>query len=327
MVSFLKHDKEKLMEIYGKLYLTRFYDDAVRELSEKGLWTFYHGIIGEEAIPVGVCAALEADDYVIPVHRTQLGVMVSREVSLPRLTAELLGRDGGYCHGISGTHMACMERGVLSKTGILGAGLPVAVGVGLSIKIRDSDRVVAVFIGDGASSSGNFHEALNLAAIWSLPVIFVLENNQYAITTSTSYALAVEDLSKRAVGYGISGVTIDGNSVMAVYEAACEAAERARGGGGPSLLECKTYRIRGHHGHGMDDELGYRSDGEVEAWKEKDPVGSFRGYLLDEEVLKEGELEALEAEARASVREAIEFALASPFPQSEMVIRLSKEEA
>jgi len=322
----LKYEKEKLIDIYRKLYLTRFYDDAVRELSEKGLWTFYHGIIGEEAIPVGVCAALGEDDYVIPVHRTQLGVMVSRGASLPRLTAELLGRDGGYCHGISGTHMACMERGVLSKTGILGAGLPVAVGVGLSIKIRETDGVVAVFIGDGASSSGNFHEALNLAAIWSLPVIFVLENNQYAMTTPTSYALAVEDLSKRAVGYGISGVTIDGNSVLAVYEAAREAAERARGGGGPSLLECKTYRIRGHHGHGMDDEFGYRSDGEVEGWEKKNPVRNYRRQLIEEGVTTEGELEAIEREARASVQEAIEFALASPFPPSEMVIRLSKEE-
>lgn len=322
----MKHDKEKLLDVYGKLYLTRHYDDAVRELSVKGLWTFYHGIVGEEAIPVGVCSALEEDDYVVPVHRTQLGVMVSRGVDLPRLTAELLGRDGGYCRGISGTHMACMERGVLSKTGILGAGLPVATGVGLAVKLRGADRVAAVFIGDGASSSGNFHESLNMAAIWDLPVIYVLENNHYAITTQTSYALAVEELSKRAVGYGIPGVIVDGNDVLEVYEAACEAAERARGGSGPTLLECKTYRIWGHHGHGTDEELGYRSREEVEEWEGKNPVRSLRARLLEEGAATERELGSLEAGARASVKAAVDFAIGSPFPPAELVVRRSREE-
>ncbi len=322
----MKSDNKKMIDIYRKLYLTRIYDNAVRKLSEKGLWTFYHGIIGEEAIPVGICSALGEDGYVIPVHRTQLGVMISRGVSLPKLTAELLGRMGGYCHGVSGTHMACMERGILSKTGILGAGLPVAVGVGLSIKLKDALGVVAVFIGDGASSSGNFHESLNMAAIWRLPVIFVLENNLYAITTPTKYALAIENLSNRAVSYGIVGVTVDGNDVMAVYEAACKAVKRAREGEGPTLIECKTYRIWGHHGHGMDNELGYRSVEEVEAWREKDPVERFRRRLIKEKVLTKAELETLEAEAQISIQEAVEFALASPFPPSDMVLRLSKEE-
>lgn len=317
--------KKKLMEIYSKLYLTRVYDESLRSLSIEGFWTFYHGIVGEEAVPVGVCSALGEDDYVVPVHRTQMGVMASRGVSLPRLTAELLGKEGGYCHGVSGTHMACMERGVLSKTGVLGAGLVVAVGVGLSMKLKKTDGVVAVFIGDGASSSGNFHEALNLAAIWNLPVIFVLENNCYAWTTSTKDALSIEDLSVRAAAYGIPGETVDGNDVVAVHEAALRAMNRARRGEGPTLIECKTYRIMGHHGPGMDDDLGYRTHEEIERWRGRDPVEYFRMRLV-EDGLKQ-EVEGLEEEARAAVAAAVEFALASPFPSAEMVTRLAKEEA
>ena len=316
--------KEKLMDIYSKLYLTRTYDEALRGLSVEGFWTFYHGIIGEEAVPVGVCAALGEDDYVVPVHRTQMGVMVSRGVSLSKLTAELLGKEGGYCHGVSGTHVACMERGVLSKTGVLGAGLTVAVGVGLSIKLRKTDGVVAVFFGDGASSSGNFHEALNLAAVWNLPVIFVLENNRYAWTTSAAHALAVEDLSVRAAGYGIPGETVDGNDVVKVHEAAMRAADRARKGEGPTLIECKTYRIMGHHGPGMDDDLGYRTEEEIEMWKGRDPIASFRMSLVERGLRRE--IEAVEEESRTAVSAAVEFALASPFPSAETVLRLAKEE-
>ena len=322
----MKIDRTRLIDIYRKLNLTRCYDKGLKDLAEKGLWSFYHGIIGEEAIPVGVCASLNSGDYVIPVHRTQLGVMISRGVSLPRLTAELLGREGGYCHGASGTHMACMEHGILAKTGILGAGLPVAVGVGLSIRLRKLDEVVAVFVGDGASSTGNFHEALNMAAIWDLPIIFVLENNQYAWTTPTTYALAIENLSDRASAYGILGETIDGNDVVKVYEAACRAVQRARGGEGPTLLECKTYRIMGHYGPVMDEKLGYRSVEEVKAWRKRDPVKYFRRRLIVEKVSTEEELEAIEAENQAAVQEAIDFALASPFPTAEKVLRLCREE-
>jgi TPP-dependent pyruvate/acetoin dehydrogenase alpha subunit len=321
----LELDKEKLMDIYTKLYLTRIYDETLKNLSIEGFWTFYHGIIGEEAIPVGVCAALNEDDYVVPVHRTQMGVMVSRGVSLPKLTAELLGKEKGYCQGVSGTHMACMERGVLSKTGILGAGLPVAVGVGLSIKLRKTDDVVAVFIGDGASSSGNFHEALNLAAIWNLPVIFVLENNGYAWTTSTANGLAIEDLSMRAVSYGIPGETVDGNDVIEVYDVAMKAVDRARKGEGSTLIECKSYRIMGHHGPGMDDNLGYRNEEEIEIWKKRDPIMSFRKRLVEQGL--KWEIETVEKKSHDIISKAVKFALESPFPSAEMVIRLAKEEA
>lgn len=317
-------EREKLLEIYHNLFLTQNYDETLKGLSEKGLWTFYHGIIGEEAVPVGVCAALGDGDYVVPVHRTQMGVMVSRGVALPRLTAELLGREDGYCGGVSGTHVACMEKGVLSKTGILCAGLPIAVGAGLSLKLRGTNGVVAVFIGDGASSAGNFHEALNMAAIWSLPVIFVLENNGYAMTTSYDYALAIQDLSERSKGYGIPGVTVDGNDVLAVYDAAKSAVELARSGGGPSLIECKTYRIMGHSGHGTDEAIDYRSREEVEDWREKCPVAAYRRLLLDKGY--EEDVIRLEAEASRTVQEAVDFAMVSPFPSAENVQSLSKGE-
>lgn len=317
-------DKKKILQIYEKLHLTRIYDEAMKQLSEEGLWTFYHGLIGEEAIPVGVCSALTDVDFVVPVHRTQLGVMVSRGVNLERLTAELLGRDGGYCHGTSGTHMACMEKGVLSKTGILGAGLPVAVGVGLSIKLKGKKSVVAVFIGDGASSSGNFHEALNMAAIWRLPVIIILENNQYAITTKAEYALAIENLSDRASAYGFTGVTVDGNNVLNVYSEAVQAVDRARNDSEPTLIECKTYRIMGHQGHGRDEEKGYRSNEEVSSWEEKDPINSFREQLIEKYPLND--IEEIENISREKVRKAVEFALSSSYPDRSTVIQLSKEE-
>jgi len=252
--------------------------------------------------------------------------MISRGVSLERLTAELFGREGGFCNGVSGTHTACMEKGVMSKTGILGAGLPIAVGVALSIKLRKMKRVVAVFIGDGASSSGNFHEALNMASIWNLPVVFVLENNKYAWTTPTDYALAVKQLSVRASAYGIPGYTIDGNDLLKVYETSLEAVERSRNGEGPSLLECKTYRIMGHYGPGMDYELKYRTDEEIDAWRTRDPLRLFRKYLVDRGVT-ERELRSVETIAKIKVKKAVEFAIDSSFPSRETVLRLCKTEA
>jgi TPP-dependent pyruvate/acetoin dehydrogenase alpha subunit len=199
------------------------------------------------------------------------------------------------------------------------------VGVGLSIKLKKTHNVVAVFIGDGASSSGNFHEALNMAAIWNLPVIFILENNLYAWTTSTAQTLAIENLSERAAGYGIPGITIDGNDVIEVYEVAKRAVDRARRGNGPTLIECKTYRIMGHHGPGMDDDMGYRTQEEVEMWKGRDPLEAFRNQLMEEGLRQK--ILKVEEESQFKVKEAVEFALASPFPLAEKVLRLAKEEA
>jgi TPP-dependent pyruvate/acetoin dehydrogenase alpha subunit len=322
MEIFLKLNRADLLKIYEKLYMTRVYDEALKELSERKLWTFYHGIIGEEAVPVGVCSALNSRDYVVPVHRTQMGVMVSRGVNLAKLTAELLGRKDGYCNGISGTHTAVMEQRVLSKTGILCAGLPIAVGVGLSLKLKGSNNVVAVFIGDGASSAGNFHESINMAATWNLPVIFVLENNMYAMYTSARKTLAMEKLAERSHGYDIPGITVDGNNVLTVYETTKNAVERARNGGGPTLIECKTCRILGHHGHGTDEEVGYRSREEVKAWVARDPVHAYQRQLMDKGL--EEDMKKIEEQANKEVFDAVKFAESSPFPEAETVIRLSR---
>ena len=316
-------DRFKLIDLYKKLFLTRHYDETLRKLADEDVWNFYHGIIGEEAVPVGVCANLREDDYVIPVHRTQMGAMIAKEISLEKLTAELLGRSTGHCHGVAGTHIGCAETGILGKTGILGAGLPIAVGVGLSIKLRKTDQVIVVFFGEGLSSQGNFHESLNMASIWKLPVIFVLENNLYAFTTPAKEAISVENLAIRAKGYDIPGVTLDGNNVVEVYNASREAVDRARNGMGPSLLECKTYRILGHSGTGLDEDAGYRTAEEIEIWRERDPVKVFREKLLTEGISNEEELSEIEFEARIAIESAVKFAIESPFPTKEEVMSLS----
>jgi len=316
-------DRFKLMDLYKKLFLTRHYDETLRKLAEEGVWSFYHGIIGEEAVPVGVCVNLREDDYVIPVHRTQMGAMIAKEISLEKLTAELLGRSTGYCHGVAGTHIGCAETRILGKTGILGAGLPIAVGVGLSIKLRKTDQVITVFFGEGLSSQGNFHESLNMASIWKLPVIFVLENNLYAFTTPAKEAISVENLAIRAKGYGIPGVTLDGNNLFEVYNASKEAIDRARNGMGPTLIECKTYRILGHSGTGLDLDAGYRTPEEIEIWRKRDPVKVFREKLLIEGILNEKELSEIEFKARIAIESAVKFAIESPFPTKEEVMSLS----
>ena len=315
------NDRFKLIDLYKKLFLTRHYDETLRKLAEDDVWNFYHGIIGEEAVPVGVCANLREDDYVISVHRTQMGAMIAKGISLEKLTAELFGRSTGHCHGVAGTHIGCIETGILGKTGILGAGLPIAVGAGLSIKLRKTDQVVAVFFGDGLSSEGNFHESLNMASIWKLPVIFVLENNLYALTTSAKEVISVENLAIRAKGYDVPGVTLDGNDVVEIYNASKEAVDRARSGMGPTLIECKTYRILGHSGTGLDEDAGYRTLEEIEIWRKRDPVKVFRGKLLSEGILSEEGV--IEFEARIAIESAVKFALESPFPTREEVMSLS----
>jgi len=319
-------DRIDLIDLYRKLFLTRHYDETLRKLAEEDVWNFYHGIIGEEAVPVGVCTNLREDDYVIPVHRTQMGAMIAKGTSLEKLTAELFGRSTGHCHGVAGTHIGCAETGILGKTGILGAGLPIAVGVGLSIKLRKTDQVVAVFFGDGLSSEGNFHESLNMASIWKLPVIFVLENNLYALTTPAKEVISVENLAIRARGYDIPGVTLDGNDVVKIYNASKDAVDRARNGMGPTLIECKTYRILGHSGTGLDEDAGYRTLEEVETWRKKDPVKLFREKLLREEILSKEEAIEIEFEARIAIESAVKFALESPFPTREEVMGLSVRE-
>jgi pyruvate dehydrogenase E1 component alpha subunit len=307
--------KEKLAELYGKMVEIRLFEEKVFELYGQNLVPgTIHLYVGEEAVAVGVCSTLGEGDYITSTHRGH-GHCIAKGADPKRTMAEILGKKTGYCKGKGGSmHIADFNIGMLGATAVVGAGLPIAVGAGLSATLRKTDQVVACFFGEGASNQGTFHESLNIASTWKLPVIFVCENNLYAMGTRQSKAMNVESIADRAAAYGIPGRTVDGNNVLAVYEATCEAVERARRGEGPTLIECKTYR---HKGHSRVDPAKYRPKEEVQEWLRKDPVKSFREHLTREHLFAELELESMEKEAAARVDEAVKFALESPYPAPE----------
>jgi len=265
-------------------------------------------------VAVGVCANLRRDDYITSTHRGH-GHCIAKGADLGKVMAEILGKKTGYCKGKGGSmHIADFSIGMLGATAVVGAGIPIAAGAGLSAKLRDTDQVVACFFGEGASNQGTFHEGINMAAIWRLPVVFVCENNLYAMGTRQSLVMAIENIADRAAAYGIPSVTVDGNDVLAVYEVASDAVNRARHDEGPTLIECKTYRQKGHS---RFDPAAYRPKNEVEVWLEKDPIPRFKTKLLDIGVLTSEEDERLRREAVAAVEEAVKFAMESPFPEPE----------
>ncbi len=308
-------EKEKLIEIYRKmLEIRRFEEKAFELFGENLVPGTIHLYVGQEAVAVGVCANLRKDDYVQSTHRGH-GHCIAKGAQLDKMMAEILGKKTGYCQGKGGSmHITDFSMGILGATGVVGAGIPLAVGAGLSIQLKGTDQVVACFFGDGASNQGAFHEGVNLAAVWKLPVIFVCENNLYAMGTSQSEVMLIEDIADRATGYGIPGVAIDGNDVMAVYEAVHEAGKRARGGHGPTLLECKTYR---HKGHSRFDPAKYRPQEEVEKWIKKDPIKRFKTRLIDIGVITEKEAENIDQDVIEVVEAAAKFAIESPFPDPE----------
>ncbi len=307
--------KEKLVGMYRKLLEIRIFEEKVFELYAQNLVPgTIHLYAGEEAVAVGVCSNLRKDDYITSTHRGH-GHCIAKGAQPKRIMAEILGKKTGYCKGKGGSmHIADFSVGMLGATAVVGAGLPIAMGAGLSIKLSGTDNVVACFFGDGASNQGTFHEAINMAAIWNLPVIFVCENNVYAMGTRRSRVMLIENIADRAQAYGISGVVVDGNDVLAVYEAAQKAVERARRGEGPTLIECKTYR---HKGHSRIDPAKYRPKEEVEEWLRKDPIKRFREKLMQTEVLTETEIQQVEKDVLAEIDEAAKFALQSPFPDPE----------
>ena len=307
--------KEKLVGMYRKLLEIRIFEEKVFELYAQNLVPgTIHLYAGEEAVAVGVCSNLRKDDYITSTHRGH-GHCIAKGAQPKHIMAEILGKKTGYCKGKGGSmHIADFSVGMLGATAVVGAGLPIAMGAGLSIKLSGTDNVVACFFGDGASNQGTFHEAINMAAIWNLPVIFVCENNVYAMGTHRSRVMLIENIADRAQAYGISGVAVDGNDVLAVYEAAQKAVERARRGEGPTLIECKTYR---HKGHSRIDPAKYRPKEEVEEWLRKDPIKRFREKLMQTEVLTETEIQQVEKDVLAEIDEAAKFALQSPFPDPE----------
>ena len=290
----------------------RFFEEKVFELYGQNLVPgTIHLYAGEEAVAVGVCANLRKDDYITSTHRGH-GHCIAKGARLDKTMAEILGRKTGYCKGKGGSmHIADFSIGMLGATAVVGAGIPIAAGAGLSVKLRATDQVVACFFGDGASNQGTFHEAVNLAAVWQLPVLFVCENNLYAMGTRQSRVMVVENIADRAAAYGIPGVVTDGNDVLAVYDAAQTAVERARRGEGPTLIECKTYRQKGHS---RFDPAAYRPKQEVETWLSRDPIARLQTRLLETGVLTQAEIEQLSHKTKTAVDEATKFAVDSPFP-------------
>ncbi len=305
----------KLIEMFRKMLEIRLFEEKVFELYGQNLVPgTIHLYAGEESVAVGICSALEKDDYVTSTHRGH-GHCIAKGASLKRTMAEILGKRTGYCKGKGGSmHIADFSIGMLGATAVVGAGLPIAVGAGLSIALKKSSQVVACFFGEGASNQGTFHESLNMASTWRLPVVFVCENNLYAMGTRQSLVMNIEDISDRAVAYGIEGITVDGNDVLAVYEATCKAVEKARNHGGPMLIECKTYR---HKGHSRVDPAKYRPKEEVQEWLDKDPIKRFKNLLVQKYSVAESELQTIEKEVQSQLEEAVKYSLDSPYPAPE----------
>jgi len=272
-------DKSQLLHMYEQMKTIREFEErAGKEFASGKIPGFVHLYAGEEAVAVGVCAQLTDDDYITSHHRGH-GHCIAKGVSLREMVAELLGRESGACRGKGGSmHIADVNKGMLGANGIVGGGFPLAAGAGLTAKYNGRGQVAVCFFGDGAANQGTFHEGLNLAGIWKLPVVFVAENNGYAESTPVTYHMSCRDIADRAAGYNMPGVAVDGLDVFAVYEAAGEAIARARRGEGPSLVECKTYR---YHGHFEGDTITYRTREEEESYHARDAIQSLRRAIVE----------------------------------------------
>lgn len=305
--------RKSLIDMYTKMLKIRLFESKVADMLTQGLLPGNaHSCVGQEAVAVGVCANLRTDDFLTSTHREH-GHFIAKGAKLDKMMAELLGRRDGYNKGKGGPrHLFDIRNGILGAYGIVGAGIPIAVGAGLASKLRRTDQVCACFFGDGASNQGTFHEGINLASLWKLPVLFICENNLYGVTVSLEKSTSVRDIADRAVAYGIPGVKVDGMDVVAVCNAAHEAVDRARNGGGPTLIECKTYRFEGHCA-GDPPYGSYRTKGEVLMWRKKDPIKRF----LKIGVLTPQEAEEIKQELILEIEDAVRFAMKSPYPDPE----------
>ena len=303
---------EILLEMYRRMIRIREFELAAMDLFKRGqVKGTVHPYIGQEASGVGVCMALRRDDLIAGTHRSH-GHNIAKGADSKRMMAEILGKETGYCKGRGGSmHIAAFETGSLGALSVVGSGIPLAVGAALAFKMRGEDRVAVPFTGDGGSNTGNWHECLNLASVWNLPVVFVLENNHWAVSTRLDSVVKVKDLSVRAQSYGIPGVKVDGFDVLAVYEAAIEAVTRARSGGGPTLLVTDSYRFEGHYAY--EPEV-YRTRAEVEEHRKLDPIPRFRKYLIDNGKASMNEVNAIDAEIKQEMIDAVQFAKSSPPP-------------
>lgn len=306
-----------LMEMYRKMVTIRKFDErAAEEFQAGNIPGNVHSYIGQEAIAVGVCSAMRNDDRIVSTHRGH-GHTIAKGANIQLMMAELFGRSNGYCHGKGGSmHIADFAVGMLGANGIVGAGMPIANGAALAAQLEGSDAVAGAFFGDGASNEGSFHGSLNLASIWKLPTIFICENNRWASGVPASYALSVEDVSVRASGYNMPGVTVDGTDVLAVYEAAEQAVARARRGDGPSLIEGKAFRW-GLHSEIRGNPADARTDEEREMANNHDPIATLSSVLVDQGIATAEALKEIDAEIGDQIVEAVDFAKASPLPAPE----------
>ncbi len=303
--------KELLTIMYRQIFLIRTFETRCIKLYRSGaIRGYFHPYLGEEAIAVGVCAALRKEDYIVSTHRGH-GHCIAKGASVDRMVAELLGKETGYCRGLGGSmHIADITTGNLGANGIVGGGIAMGVGSALGASIRGEDRVTAIFFSDGATSNGVFGESLNLAAIWNLPVIFVIENNEYAASTPLEISTRDCDLYKRAAAYSVTATQVDGNDVLVVYEEAEKTVSQCRAGKGPVVIECKTYRHQGHH---VNDPGSYMPSEKLEYYKKQhDPLDIARRYLLEKG--EEAKVKAIEESVLKEIEEAVAFAEASPEP-------------
>ncbi|NMB56076.1 MAG: thiamine pyrophosphate-dependent dehydrogenase E1 component subunit alpha [Leptolinea sp.] len=307
--------KDKLQKMLEQMFLTRFFEENAEALYMRGL---VHGTmhlsIGMEASPIGSIAAIRDDDYILHHHRGH-GHTIAKGADITLMMGEFIGKEPGYCRGRGGSmHIADIPGRNLGATGIVGGGLPTAVGIGLALQMKKSDNILLCFFGDGATNEGSFHEALNMAALWKLPIVFICDNNQYGMSMAAEKAMTIHHISERAASYNIPGVTVDGNDVFAVYNKVSEAVMRARSGEGPSLVENLTYRWRGHS---KSDRNLYRTQEEIDEWKQFDPIIRYTGWLQEYKVLSEGEIDTIEQSAKDAIAKATETALAFPEPTPE----------
>ena len=306
---------EQLLEMFYWLKLIRAFDERLSVLVKQGKVRsgVYTGI-GQEAIIVGTCFGLRKEDYVCPLHR-DLGSLLMKGVDARTMMSQMFGKATGLSKGRdSALHSGVPELGIFGNTSMLGANLPVAAGLALTFTMEKTDNVVVAYFGEGASNTGDFHEALNFAGVHQLPILFICENNQYAYSVPVEKSMAIDDVADRAESYGFDGVAINGNDVLAVYQTTQGALARARAGGGPTLIECKTYRW---HGHSEHDKAFYRSDEELAMWKSRDPIPTFTTYLKGVHTLTYEKINDIETRITSVIDDAVEFAMNAPDPKPE----------
>jgi pyruvate dehydrogenase E1 component alpha subunit len=311
----MSYEREFLLSLYRTMVTIRHFEERVKYLFLEGVMPgTIHQYHGQEAIATGVCAALDANDVITSTHRPH-GHAIAKGVGVEPLMHELFGKPTGCCRGKGGSmHVGDLAKGMVPAIAIVAGGVPVATGMALAFRMKKEPRVAVCFMGDGAVNEGAFHEGVNMGAIWSLPVVYVIENNRYSASTPIAETVKLEHLADRAAGYGIPGVTVEGNDVLAVYECVRAAVERARAGGGPTLVEALTYRITGHS---RRDPCNYQPEDERKMALQHEPIGRFAGGLLEQGVADQAALEAIGAEVDAEIERAVKSAMAAPDPRPE----------